>query len=92
VKALASKCLPTPNSRLGITCYCPDLAGKTGALRFGIIRTREDQFERLEKQLQRELTPSERKWLKLTDELLTRAERLDLLRLQKETTRALSEP
>jgi hypothetical protein len=70
----------------------PDLAGKTGALRFGIIRTREDQFERLEKQLQRELTPSERKWLKLTDELLTRAERLDLLRLQKETTRALSEP
>jgi hypothetical protein len=40
-----------------------------------VIKSEDDQFEKAKQLLERDLTPTERKWLILADEMLRKAER-----------------
>jgi hypothetical protein len=56
----------------------------------GVIRQREDRYERLEQEFQRELMPEERKWLILADAVMRhRPEPGRVSRKKKATTAAV---
>lgn len=45
-------------------------------MKLGVVRQSENQYEEAEQLLGRELTPIERKWLMLSDELISHSQRL----------------
>jgi hypothetical protein len=51
-------------------------AESRGPMKLGVVRQSENQYEEAEQLLGRELTPMERKWLMLADELLSHSQRL----------------
>jgi hypothetical protein len=44
-------------------------------MKLGVVRESENQYEEAEQFLGRELTPTERKWLMLADELISSSQR-----------------